>query len=168
MHDTAPLALVYIGRIALETGVADAVHGLRQAHARGLEARLLIAGAGEDECCLRRLVERFGLGRRVLFRGPVFGEARLRLLHGADLSILPCAGTGLLETLHYSLLAGVPVIARRTAALDGAIVDGVNGVLLPEQEPEACARAICELAADRALLARMRAACRGERGVLAA
>jgi len=162
-HAAAPpsLALLYIGRIARETGLVDVVQGLRQARKAGCAARLTIAGGGEDEFCMRKLVERLDLEDRVHFRAPVYGEARLALLHGADLSILPCSGTGGLEALHYSLLAGVPVIARRTDCLEGALVDRVHGLLLPADEPGAYGRAFCELAADRPLLARLRASCRG-------
>ena len=157
------LTLVYIGRIAREAGIVDVVHGLWRARDAGVDATLVIAGSGEDEYFLRRLVDRIDLHAWVQFRAPVYGEARLRLLAGADLSILPCSGTGLSETLHYSLLAGVPVIARRDGALSDAIVDRVHGLLLPPSDPHAYGRVLCELGADRALLERLRRACRSLR-----
>lgn len=160
---SGPLTLVYIGRIAREAGIIDVVHGLWRARAAGIDATLVIAGSGEDEYFLRRLVERLELHPWVQFRAPVYGEARLRLLAGADLSILPCSGTGLSETLHYSLVAGVPVIARRDGALSDAIVDRVHGLLLPPRDPHAYGRALCELGEDPMLLERMRRACRSAR-----
>lgn len=162
------LSLVYIGRIARETGIGDVIHGLRWASDRGASARLAIAGGGEDESCLRQLADRAGLARRVSFHGPVFGQARLQLLQLADLSVLPHSGTGLLHTLHCSLAAGVPVIGRRTDPASDAVVDRRHGILLPPGGPEVYGRAICELAADRALLGRMRAACRVHLSALAA
>jgi glycosyltransferase involved in cell wall biosynthesis len=163
----APLALVYIGRIAREAGIIDVVHGLWRARAAGIDTTLVIAGSGEDEYFLRRLVERLDLRSCVQFRAPVYGEARLRLLAGADLSILPCSGTGLLETLYYSLFAGVPVIARRAGAASDAVVDRVQGLLLPAHEPDAYGRVFRELDADRSLLERLRRSCRAH-GALAA
>jgi glycosyltransferase involved in cell wall biosynthesis len=154
------LTLAYIGRLARETGIGEVVYGLRVAGERGVRPRLTIAGGGEDESCLRMLVERLQLTEQVYFTGPVFGEARLQLLRHADLSVLPRCGTGLLQTLHYSLLAGVPVIAPRTGTVSDAIVDKVHGLLVPSCEPAEYGRAMCELAGNRELLAQMRQACR--------
>lgn len=164
----APLELVYIGRVARETGIVDVVYGLRRARDRGATARLVIAGCGEEERCLRQLAERLDVVCSVCFRGPVFAEARLELLRGADISVLPYCGTGMLHTLYYSLMAGVPVMGRRTGSASDAIVDRLHGLLLPPGGPEVYGQAICELAADRALLARMRAACTGWRPAAAA
>ena len=161
----ASLSLAYIGRIARETGIRDVVYGLRLARERGVLPRLVIAGSGEDEACLQSLVERLDLDECVHFRGPVFAEARLQLLRCVDLSVLPRCGTGLLQTLHYSLLAGVPVIAARAGSASDAIVDKVHGLLLPASEPEEFGDAMCRLAFDRALLAEMRDACRAWQGV---
>ena len=161
----ASLSLAYIGRIARETGIREVVYGLRLARERGVLPRLVIAGSGEDEAYLRSVVERLDLTENVDFPGPVFAEARLRLLRCVDLSVLPRCGTGLLQTLHYSLLAGVPVIAARAGSVSDAIVDKVHGLLLPSSEPEEYSDAICRLAFDRGLLARMRDACRDRRGV---
>lgn len=158
-----PLALAYVGRIARETGIGEVVQGLRLAREGGAQPQLVIAGKGEDEAHFRSVVERLGLEQCVHFRGPVFAEARLQLLRWADLSVLPRCGTGLLSTLHYSLLAGVPVIAARTGSVGDAIVDKVHGLLLPSGAPEEYARVLRRVAFDRDLLAQMRAACRGWR-----
>jgi glycosyltransferase involved in cell wall biosynthesis len=156
----ASLSLAYIGRIARETGIREVVYGLRLARERGVLPRLVIAGSGEDEAYLRSVVERLDLTENVDFPGPVFADARLRLLRCVDLSVLPRCGTGLLQTLHYSLLAGVPVIAARAGSASDAIVDKVHGLLLPSCEPAEYGDAMCRLAFDRALLAQMRDACR--------
>jgi len=165
----ASLSLAYVGRIARETGIREVVHGLRLARERGVLPRLVIAGSGEDEAHLRSVVEALDLTENVHFPGPVFAEARLRLLRRVDLSVLPRCGTGLLQTLHYSLLAGVPVMAARTGSASDAIVDKVHGLLLPSCAPEEYGDAMCRLAFDRGLLAQMRDACRAwQQGVRSA
>lgn len=170
LEDPAPapsLTLAYIGRLARDTGIGEVVHGLRLACDRGVLARLVIAGSGEDEACLRNLVERLRLVEQVHFAGPVYADARLQLLRRADISVLPRSGTGLLQTLHYSLLAGVPVIAPRTGTASDAIVDKVHGLLVPSCEPAEYGRAICHLAKNRELLSQMREACRAWPGARA-
>jgi glycosyltransferase involved in cell wall biosynthesis len=172
LEESAParaptLTLAYIGRLAHDTGIGDVVRGLHLACERGVLARLLIAGSGEDEACLRTLVDRLRLVEQVHFAGPVFADARLQLLRRADISVLPRCGTGLLQTLHYSLLAGVPVIAPRTGTVSDAIVDKVHGLLVPSCEPAEYGRAMCRLAGNRELLAQMREACRAWPGARA-
>jgi glycosyltransferase involved in cell wall biosynthesis len=154
------IELVYVGRVARQTGICQAVHGLRMARQRGVEACLTIAGSGEDELHIRQLVERLGLQSAVRFPGPVFGEARLQLLRAADVSILPVCEAALLHALNLSLTAGVPVIAWRTGGATDAIVDGAHGLLMRTGEPEEFCQTLCELAANRALLPRLRDACR--------
>src|SRR6185295_5146334 len=77
-----PLRLVYIGRIAREKGLYETLQGLRLASELGVDARLVIAGEGSEESRLRRYAQALGIGAKVSFAGPVFGEDKVRLFAG--------------------------------------------------------------------------------------
>jgi len=59
-----------------------------------------------------------------------------------------------------ALNAGLVPIVTRVAAIPDVVTEGVHGVFVPGRDPQAIARAIAALDADRARLARMAAACR--------
>lgn len=155
-----PLRLVYVGRLAREKGLAETLQGLRLARSQGVSARLAVAGSGPDEERLRRLAHGLGLAADVAFVGPVFGGAKARLLGSADVLVLASHSEGLPYALLEGMAAGTAVIATRVGAIPDVVVDGVHGLFVPPYNPLAIAGAIARLGADRALLARMSAACR--------
>jgi glycosyltransferase involved in cell wall biosynthesis len=157
---SAPLELVYIGRLAREKGLFEALEGLKLARARGARARIVIAGSGPEEARLRRLAEEIGIADAVSFRGPVFGEDKVKLLGEAHALVLVSHGEGLPYALLEAMAAGAAVIATRVGAIPDVVVDGVHGLLVPQRSPEAIARAIVRLASEPDSLARMSAACR--------
>jgi glycosyltransferase involved in cell wall biosynthesis len=154
------LRLVYVGRLARQKGLYELLTGLKLALAAGAGARLVIAGAGPEEDKLRRFVAAAGIGHAVSFVGPVCGASKSGLFARSDLFVLPSHAEGLPYALLESMAAGVPAIVTRVGAIPDVVFEGVHGLFVPLHAPEAIARAILRLDADRALLAQMGAACR--------
>jgi glycosyltransferase involved in cell wall biosynthesis len=76
----------------------------------------------------------------------------------ADLFVLPSLAEGSALVTYEALGAGLPVVATKAA---GSVVrDGIDGLIVPERDPDALAGAIERIVADRALRARMAAAAR--------
>lgn len=155
-----PLRLVYLGRLAKDKGLDELLTGLALACARGVRAELVIAGAGPEEPRLRRLVAAAGLDSTVSFSGPVFGDAKTQLFARSDVFVLASYGEGLPYALLESMAAGVPPIVTAVGAMPDVVTENVHGLFVPLRDPDAIARAIASLAADRALLAQMSSACR--------
>jgi glycosyltransferase involved in cell wall biosynthesis len=65
--------------------------------------------------------------------------------------------------LLEAMQAALPIVASRTGGIPDVIEDGVNGMLVPPDEPEALAHAINRLLADRNLARRLSEGAR-ERG----
>ena len=90
-----------------------------------------------------------------------FGERKTRLLGEAHALLFP---TYHREGLPYALLegmaAGLVPITTRVGAIPDVVTEGVHGVFVRARDAQAVAQAIAQLAADRAGLARMSAACR--------
>ena len=155
-----PLRLLYIGRLARAKGVYEMLQGMRLAYEMGVEARLIVAGNGAELPRLRRYAQALGLGSRVCFAGPVFGDEKVKLLGGCDLFMLPSYSEGLPYALLESMAAGVPVIATPVGAIPDVLADGTHGLLVPARDGKAIAAALATLCLDRERLSWMSRACR--------
>lgn len=155
-----PLQLVYIGRLAREKGLYEALQGVRLAHELGVDARLVIAGGGPEEGRLMRYAHALGISTRVTFTGPVFGADKVRLLEGAHAMLLPSYSEGLPYALLESMAAGVPVIATPVGAIPDVMTDGTHGFLVAPRDGKAIAEALAVVAGDRERLSWMSRACR--------
>ena len=156
-----PLRLFHIGRLVPAKGVFEIVQALARVRELGVDATLVIAGDGPALPRVRERVAALGLGERVTFAGPAFGERKTQLTCAADVLLLP---TYHAEGLPYALLegmaAGLVPIVTRVAAIPDVVTEGIHGRFVPPRDPEAIAQAIVALAGDRAALERMGARCR--------
>lgn len=160
-HDPqALLRVVYVGRLARGKGLDELLEGLRLAREQGVAARLVLAGTGPEEPRLRRRVREAGLADDVSFAGAAFGEHKARLLSVSDVLALPSYSEGLPYALLEAMAAGVVPLVTPVGAVPDVVEDGVHGALVAPRDAPALARALRRLAADRAALARMSAACR--------
>lgn len=155
-----PLRLIYFGRLAPEKGLLETIEALRVARGRGVAARLVLAGSGPEEPRLRQFVRDAGLAREVAFVGPAYGEHKAELLAQADVLVLASYGEGLPYALLEAMAAGCVPIVTPVGAIPDVVSEGEHGLLVAPRDAEAVADAIARLAGDRALLARMSAACR--------
>ena len=155
-----PLRLLYIGRHAREKGLYETFQGLRLAHELGIDARLVVAGAGPEEQRLRRYAQALGIAGRITFAGPVFGEDKVKLFAGADVMLLPSYSEGLPYALLEAMAAGIPVIATPVGAIPDVVAHGTHGYLVPVRDGKAIAEAIAALGANREQLSWMSRACR--------
>jgi glycosyltransferase involved in cell wall biosynthesis len=159
-HPEDPLRLVYIGRVAREKGLYEALQAVRLAHELGVDTRLVIGGAGPEEGRLKRYAQALGISGRICFAGPVFGSDKVKLLSGSDVMLLPSYSEGLPYALLEAMAAGIPVIATPVGAIPDVVADGTHGFLVPPRDGKALAEALAVLAGDRERLSWMSRACR--------
>jgi len=151
-----PIRLVYIGRLAYNKGIYEALDAMALLEQRGVACELAIAGSGPAETDLRQRVADRGLDRSVRFLGPVFDERKVRLWLDSDVFVFPTFHhEGLPYALLESMAAGTPAITTRVGAIPDVMHDGVHGLIVAPRSPVAVADAVAALAADRAMLDRM-------------
>ena len=104
------------------------------------EATLMLAGTGSQEEELRKLVAALNVPD-VHWLGPVAAKAMPSLLDRCDIFL----NSSLVDNQPLSILeataAGLPVISTGTGDIENMIEDGVSGMLVPERQPAAMARA---------------------------
>ena len=124
--------LLYLGRLAKEKNCAE----LLRTMARFLEApvTLLLVGDGPGRKSLEKLSQQMNLDGHVVFAGMVPPDQVGRYYQLGDLFV--SASTSETQGLTYleALRAGLPLLCRRDACLDGVVEQGVNGWQYTEED----------------------------------
>lgn len=107
------------------------------------EMRVVLAGTGPLEACVRQEVARLGLRGRVILAGHRTDPERLLAL--ADVSVLASEREGLPRVVVQSLAAGVPVLVNDLPGICEVLHDGVNGRVLPPRDAGALVRELVGL-----------------------
>jgi len=148
--------IVGMGRFSREKGFDLLIRAMARVRA---PAKLLLLGEGRDEAKLRLLVKESGVPGKVEFLG--FRKNPYPVIRLATMFVLPSRYEGFPNGLAEAMALGIPCIATRCrTGPEELITDGVNGLLVPVEDPEAMAEAIDRLLGDPALGERLGAAAR--------
>lgn len=118
-----------------------------EALARLPDARLALAGAGEDEKPLRALADWLGVGDRVQFLGLVGHDLLPHVLCAADVLVLPSASEGLANVWVEGLACGTPIVIPDIGGAREVVQDESAG-RIAARTPEAIADAVRDILAD--------------------
>jgi glycosyltransferase involved in cell wall biosynthesis len=146
-----------IGRLVPRKGQIYLVDAVRKLTDEGMDLKLVIVGTGPEEQKIRQRAK--GLDLRLEL---VASDDKLREeYHNADVFVLPSItdeqgekeGLGLVlpEAMHFKL----PVIAFDNGGISEAVIDGYNGILLPEKDVDGLASAIKKVLTDQDLRRRL-------------
>jgi glycosyltransferase involved in cell wall biosynthesis len=131
----------------------DRVKGLDvllEAFARVLEivptGQLLLVGGGPEDSRLRDQVRRLGIAERVVFAGPRPESARC--LPAMDLYVTASRREGLPLAVLEAMAGGLAVVATRVIGHEDVVEEGVTGLLVPPDNPEALAEVVARLLPD--------------------
>jgi glycosyltransferase involved in cell wall biosynthesis len=149
------LLVLAFGRLVEKKGFEYLV----EAAARVPEIRVMIAGEGDLRQSLGAQAQR--LGAAVEFPGPLERDRLATMLAKADIVVVPSvvdrAGNvdGLPNALLEALAAGRAVVASQVAGIPDVVVDGRNGLLVPQKDPAALAAALQRLVEQPGLRERL-------------
>jgi glycosyltransferase involved in cell wall biosynthesis len=91
---------------------------------------------------LRTLIKRYDLDNRIKFVGYLHGQEMSDACAKSSLCIIPSLHEPYGMVVQEAMLFGLPVIASRVGGLTEQINDGVDGFLVPPDNPDALANAI--------------------------
>jgi glycosyltransferase involved in cell wall biosynthesis len=149
--------LVFAGRLSLQKSLDVALKAVEACDG----VALVLAGDGPERDRLDALVAELGVGARVRFLGAQPRETVLELLAAADAELLSSGWENFPHSLIEGLAVGTPVISTAVGGVGEIVTDGVNGLLVPPDDPVALAAAIRRFFADEELRARLRVAAPG-------
>jgi glycosyltransferase involved in cell wall biosynthesis len=150
------------GRFVPKKGPIYLLEAFRLAAARNSTITLDYLGGGELFPAAQQFVKACRLQDRVRLHGPAGDDVKFRLARECGIFVQhsvtdPETGDeeGLPAAIQEAMALGMTVISTRHAGIPEAITHDVSGLLVEERDVEAMAEAMCRVANDRAVCARL-------------
>jgi glycosyltransferase involved in cell wall biosynthesis len=140
--------LMYLGAVAEDKGVRDAIITFSFVHAKNPKTKLWIVGKGEVHIVehLKNLCEQLNILDTVEFKGFVSKEEKFKLLSKSHLLINPSVREGWGLVNIESSACGTPVVAYDVPGVRDSVLHNKTGILVKKQEgSEGLAKAVQSL-----------------------
>ncbi|MCZ6671803.1 MAG: glycosyltransferase family 4 protein [Verrucomicrobia bacterium] len=157
-RNRSPIRIVSVGRLVEKKGFFYQINILKALKQHGISFKAHIIGSGQMDRQLRDFRDKSGLHNEVEFWGKLTFEAVQEQLVWADLFLFTGRVSsrgdrdGLPNVIGEAMAHGVPVLTTDVGATTEAVKDGVTGLVLPDDEPEAWAAAIQSLSTDESAM----------------
>lgn len=149
--------ICFVGTVEPRKGVDYGIRAFAEFAAAHPDYRLVIAGSfmtgySDTKYCksLLRLIKELGVEDHVTFAGRIDDEEKRRLYERSQILLFPSLLEGygwvLVEAMSYKM----PVVAFDNSAIPYTVND-TNGILVPDKDVGAMAKALCRLADDPVL-----------------
>jgi glycosyltransferase involved in cell wall biosynthesis len=152
--------LLFVGRLDRQKGAEVALTALAALAGPAAELPLRVVGTGPEEAALRRLAAELGVAGRVRWDGQLPQDRLADRYRRAAALLVPGRDEGLGLVAVEAQLSGAPVVAAASGGLLDVVADGRTGRTFPPGRPDALARTVEAVLADRDGTARMAAAAR--------
>jgi len=156
------LRVLTVGRLVPKKGFDVFVEACGILRWRGVPFEALIVGeSGEHEEEIRRTIAVHGLNGSVQLTGPMSQAQLYEAYQQTTMFCLPCRvldngdRDGIPNVLVEAMACGLPVITTGISGIPEVIRHGVNGLLVPPDNPEALADAVLRLKCDADLAGRL-------------
>ncbi len=152
--------LMTMARLVKRKGVDMVLRAIARLRTSIPDLRYVIIGQGPDKNYIQAIIDEQGIGEHVVMLPTVRTDEKAAWLELADVVIMPARNIdGDYEGFGIIYLdAGTyakPVIAGQSGGVSDAVTDGINGLIVDEENPEAIATAIKRLYEDVALRQRL-------------
>ncbi len=122
--------IFYAGTLRKLKNVNYLIESIKLLKESDFSLKLLIAGTGEEEGNLKKIIKKYSLENDISFLGGLTGNVIVDYYNIADVFCLPSKNEGLPNVIVESLLCGTPVVASSVGEIPHIIQDGRNGFLV--------------------------------------
>ncbi len=139
---------VHVGRLVAQKRVDILLEGFARLRSGGLDADLMIIGAGRERPKLEALAGRLGIFDRVRWTGMLHGVPLVERLAACDVFV--SASTTEVQPLVFleAMALGLPAIGVRAGGVPELVGDGSSGCVVTPDDPRALAEAMRKLLTD--------------------
>lgn len=153
-HPTRRLAaqdtplIVSVGRLRAKKGLNHLIDACALLRQRGQRFACEIVGYGEEQAALEAHINRLNLGAQVRLVGKLAREQVIERYARAAVYVQPSRiaddgdRDGIPNVLLEAMAMGLPVVASRVSGIPELVGDGINGLLVEPDAPDALADAI--------------------------
>lgn len=145
----------FSGRIELLKGSEALARAFVQLHREFPGVRLKIAGTGEQEGPVAKILEQGGAAAQCDFTGAYLTvEEKSDFMHGLDVLVHPSLSEGTPNSIIEAMSVGLPVIASAVGGIPD-VVSSASGILVPPEDVDALTEAMRRLVVDPELRQRL-------------
>lgn len=145
--ESAPVKIVAAGRLHQKKGFDVLIRAVGKLRAWDFDVTCEIAGEGDERADLEALIRELDLDPCVRLMG--WTDDVASFLATGDIFAFPSHQEGFPLTLLEAMSVGLPVVATEIDGPNEILEDGVNGRLVPNDDPDRLAEALGELISDR-------------------
>lgn len=158
-HD--PPLILSVGRLREKKGFPTLIQACAQLADQSIPFECQIVGYGPDAAKLQTMIDAQGLGTSVKLVGKLTHEELSKRYRAASVFALPCQVAedgdrdGIPNVLLEAMATELPVISTDISGIPEVVETGVNGLVIPPEDPGALASSIAQLIGDPGLCARL-------------
>jgi glycosyltransferase involved in cell wall biosynthesis len=136
--------IVTAGRLSYQKNHALLIRAFKLVHQRHPEYSLKIFGEGEERKNLEELAQELGIGTAVYFPG--ITKDMFCALQEAEIFVLSSNYEGMPNALIEAMAMGLPCVTTDYSEGRGTVIrNGIDGLVVPRNNPEALSQAILRL-----------------------
>jgi glycosyltransferase involved in cell wall biosynthesis len=142
-----------VGRLTRQKGIEYLIRAMPMIISKHRDAKLLIAGSGEEEFRLKNLVQQLKLEKRVEFMG--YLDDPISMMRNLNVFVLPSVWEGFPYVLLEAMALKKPIVATDIFGVNEIVEHENSGMLVQPKDPDGIAEATVMLLSDKVMSRRM-------------
>jgi colanic acid/amylovoran biosynthesis glycosyltransferase len=148
-------------RFIAKKGLDLTLRAFAAAHREFPQAQLILAGDGPLKEELQKQAEKLGVAAAVTFTGFLSQDELRKHVYASHVFLHPSRTSkdgnreGIPNSMLEAMASGAPVIATQHGGIPEAVTDGESGLLVPEDDHEALAKALLSVLKDENLATKL-------------
>ena len=143
--------ILFVGRLIYDKGIYELAEAFIPIAKRHSDVDLILIGEEIEKQNLSDIFNRYGISKRVIFRGIVPYREVASYMKVSDLLVLPSWAEGLPNVVLEAMAIGLPVVATDVGGIPEVLENEVTGLSLPAKDIEKLTEAMIRMLEDRTL-----------------